>query len=242
MSQCMVFCRTNLDCENLATFLKSFEGGSHSSDKKGRDSSEHGKFSCAVLGGTKSMAERQAALEAFKSGTTRVLLCTDVAARGIDVRGLPYVVNYTLPDEPESYTHRIGRVGRAEHLGLAISLIAPKGVEERVWYHTCPKKGRGCKNIELIKRGGCTMWLDEGELFDSIQRRLDISIPEFLADGSLPPSLVALGVSYGEKVEILDTPLTSHSSDIVSAVHELVTMEVEAQNIFLNFQIKFPCS
>ena len=86
------------------------------------------------------------------------------------------------------------------------------------------------------------MWLDEGELFDSIQRRLDISIPEFLADGSLPPSLVALGVSYGEKVEILDTPLTSHSSDIVSAVHELVTMEVEAQNIFLNFQIKFPCS
>jgi ATP-dependent RNA helicase DDX1 len=69
------------------------------------------------------MQDRRKNLEAFKDGDVRFLICTDVAARGIDIRGLPFVVNMTLPDNAEQYIHRIGRVGRAEKLGLAISLV-----------------------------------------------------------------------------------------------------------------------
>ncbi len=68
--------------------------------------------------------QRQANLQAFKDGEVRFLICTDVAARGIDIRGLPFVINVTLPDKPEEYIHRIGRVGRADRMGLAVSLVA----------------------------------------------------------------------------------------------------------------------
>ena len=60
------------------------------------------------------------------------MICTDVAARGLDIKGLPYIINVTLPDEKSNYVHRIGRVGRAERMGLAISLVAqvPEKVNE----------------------------------------------------------------------------------------------------------------
>ena len=58
------------------------------------------------------------------TGYVRILICTDVASRGIDVQGLPFVVNLTLPDEAEDYIHRVGRVGRADRMGLALSLVA----------------------------------------------------------------------------------------------------------------------
>jgi ATP-dependent RNA helicase DDX1 len=52
------------------------------------------------------------------------LICTDVAARGLDIKGMPFIINVTLPDEKSNYVHRIGRVGRAERMGLAISLVS----------------------------------------------------------------------------------------------------------------------
>lgn len=58
------------------------------------------------------------------------MICTDVAARGIDIRGVPFVINVTLPDDKQNYVHRIGRVGRAERMGLAISLVATKHKEK----------------------------------------------------------------------------------------------------------------
>ena len=63
----------------------------------------------------------------------RFLICTDVAARGIDITGIPYVVNVTLPDDKQNYVHRIGRVGRAEKMGLAISLVASNKEKVRGW-------------------------------------------------------------------------------------------------------------
>ena len=77
--------------------------------------------------------ERKANLEMFKKMEVKFLICTDVAARGIDVKGVPFCINVTLPDEKSNYVHRIGRVGRAERMGLAISLVAT--VQEKVWYH-----------------------------------------------------------------------------------------------------------
>ncbi|MCD8144836.1 MAG: DEAD/DEAH box helicase [Oscillospiraceae bacterium] len=74
-----------------------------------------------AIHGNKSQTARQNALNGFKEGTVRVLVATDIAARGLDIEELPYVFNYNLPDVPETYVHRIGRTGRAGREGIAIS-------------------------------------------------------------------------------------------------------------------------
>jgi ATP-dependent RNA helicase RhlE len=79
-----------------------------------------------AIHGDKTQAEREAALADFKSGKTAVLVATDVASRGLDIEGLPQVINFDVPHSPEDYVHRIGRTGRAGLTGEAISLVAPE--------------------------------------------------------------------------------------------------------------------
>ena len=79
----------------------------------------------AEIHADRSLSQRKEALEGFKSGKYRILVATDIAARGIDVKGIELVINYDLPDDPENYIHRIGRTGRAGHVGHAISLAMP---------------------------------------------------------------------------------------------------------------------
>lgn len=78
----------------------------------------------------RSLAQRRMALAGFKTGKYRVLIATDIAARGIDVTGIELVVNYDLPDNPDDYVHRIGRTGRAGHAGKAISFATPEQARE----------------------------------------------------------------------------------------------------------------
>jgi len=80
-------------------------------------------ISAAAIHGNKSQGARTKALDDFKRGAIRALVATDIAARGIDIDQLPHVVNYELPNVPEDYVHRIGRTGRAESEGIAISLV-----------------------------------------------------------------------------------------------------------------------
>jgi len=80
-------------------------------------------LSAAAIHGNKSQGARTRALAGFKSGEVRVLVATDIAARGLDIDQLPQVVNYELPQVPEDYVHRIGRTGRAGNAGLAVSLV-----------------------------------------------------------------------------------------------------------------------
>ncbi|MGQ0511695.1 MAG: DEAD/DEAH box helicase [Betaproteobacteria bacterium] len=82
-----------------------------------------------AIHGDKTQSEREAALEAFKAGKTAVLVATDVASRGLDIEGLPQVINFDVPRSPEDYVHRIGRTGRAGLTGEAISLVAPEDAE-----------------------------------------------------------------------------------------------------------------
>jgi len=82
----------------------------------------------AAIHGNKSQSARERALDGFKRGNLRVLVATDIAARGIDIKELSHVINYDLPNEPESYVHRVGRTGRAGLTGAAISFCA---TEER---------------------------------------------------------------------------------------------------------------
>ena len=103
--QVLVFTRTKHGANRLATQLES-DG-----------------ISATAIHGNKSQSARTRALQDFKNGTVRVLVATDVAARGLDIQRLPHVVNYELPHVPEDYVHRIGRTARAGHEGAAISLV-----------------------------------------------------------------------------------------------------------------------
>ena len=103
--QVLVFTRTKHGANRLAKQLES-DG-----------------LTCAAIHGNKSQGARTRALQDFKAGKVRVLVATDVAARGLDIERLPHVVNYELPHVPEDYVHRIGRTARAGHTGSAVSLV-----------------------------------------------------------------------------------------------------------------------
>jgi ATP-dependent RNA helicase RhlE len=96
----------------------------HGADRVVRDLERDG-FNAAVIHGNKSQNARQKALNGFRDGSVRILVATDIAARGIDVPGISHVVNFDLPDEAESYVHRIGRTGRNGADGIAITLVDP---------------------------------------------------------------------------------------------------------------------
>jgi ATP-dependent RNA helicase RhlE len=84
------------------------------------------RITSAAIHGNKAQNQRQKVLGEFKDGTIRVLVATDIAARGIDIDKLRYVINYDIPNEPETYVHRIGRCGRAGEDGIAISMCEPE--------------------------------------------------------------------------------------------------------------------
>ncbi|MCC5976157.1 MAG: DEAD/DEAH box helicase, partial [Rubellimicrobium sp.] len=96
----------------------------HGSEKLARKLEAAG-YAVAAIHGNKSQGQRDRALAAFKSGEVRVLVATDVAARGIDITGVGHVYNYELPNVPENYVHRIGRTARAGAEGRAVALCAP---------------------------------------------------------------------------------------------------------------------
>jgi ATP-dependent RNA helicase RhlE len=91
---------------------------------------QRNEISSAAIHGNKSQNARQGALKDFKNGSLRVLVATDIAARGIDIDELSHVVNFDLPNVPETYVHRIGRTGRAGNNGAAISFCSPEEKDE----------------------------------------------------------------------------------------------------------------
>jgi ATP-dependent RNA helicase RhlE len=79
----------------------------------------------AVIHSNRSQSQRQSALQGFKERRFQILVATDIAARGIDVKDISHVINYDVPRHPEDYVHRIGRTGRAEAVGEAFTLVSP---------------------------------------------------------------------------------------------------------------------
>jgi ATP-dependent RNA helicase RhlE len=103
----------------VLVFTRTKHGANRLAEQLGDDG-----LSSTAIHGNKSQGARTRALADFKRGAVRVLVATDIAARGLDIDQLPHVVNYDLPEVPEHYVHRIGRTGRAGNDGLAISLVA----------------------------------------------------------------------------------------------------------------------
>jgi ATP-dependent RNA helicase RhlE len=112
-----------LEDESLESVLV-FARTKHRADRVARHL-QRAQISAGVIHGNRSQNQRVAALEAFRHGRTRVLVATDIAARGIDVDGISHVVNYDVPMQPEDYVHRIGRTGRAQAIGQAYTLVTP---------------------------------------------------------------------------------------------------------------------
>ncbi|QHE77375.1 DEAD/DEAH box helicase [Hydrogenophaga sp. PBL-H3] len=108
LKQAFVFVNSKLGCARLARSL------------------EREGLNTTALHGDKSQDERLKALEAFKSGAVDLLVCTDVAARGLDIKDVPAVFNFDIPFNAEDYVHRIGRTGRAGASGLAVSFVSPR--------------------------------------------------------------------------------------------------------------------
>ena len=102
-----------------------FSRTKHGADKVARQLEQHG-VSTATLHSNRSQNQRLRALKDFKNGSVRVLVATNIAARGIDVDGISHVVNYDFPMHPEDYVHRIGRTGRAQAVGDALSFATPE--------------------------------------------------------------------------------------------------------------------
>ncbi|MEA1064510.1 ATP-dependent RNA helicase RhlE [Erwinia sp. HR93] len=102
----------------VLVFTRTKHGANHLAEQLSKDG-----ITAAAIHGNKSQGARTRALANFKSGDIRVLVATDIAARGLDIEELPYVVNYELPNVPEDYVHRIGRTGRAAATGEALSLV-----------------------------------------------------------------------------------------------------------------------
>ncbi len=110
----LIFCRTKIDTDNIAKMLIS----------RG--------YEAEALHGDISQNQRERILEKFRNQKINILVATDVAARGIDVNKMTHVINYSLPQDPESYVHRIGRTGRAGNKGTAITFITPSEYKKLV--------------------------------------------------------------------------------------------------------------
>jgi ATP-dependent RNA helicase DeaD len=129
----------------------------HRTDKVAKFLTEYG-FTVSRIHGGRSQAQRQSALKGFRDGEFRILVATDIAARGIDVDHIETVINYDLPEAPEDYIHRIGRTGRNGKEGTALCLMTP---EDKVKWHAITRfidrqegggqpgySGRGSRNSE----------------------------------------------------------------------------------------------
>jgi len=104
----LIFMRTKIGADRLARKLAS------------------AGVKCTALHADRSQDQRRIAVEGFKSGKYKVLVATDIAARGLDIDAIHTVINYEVPDSPEAYVHRVGRTGRADEVGQAITLVAPE--------------------------------------------------------------------------------------------------------------------
>ncbi len=134
------------DVERAIVFTRTKHGANRLSEQL-----EKSGIQSAAIHGNKSQGARDRALAGFRAGTTRVLVATDIAARGIDVDGISHVINFELPNVPESYVHRIGRTGRAGAMGQAISL--------------CDREERGfLADIERLIRKRLPVMGSEGQI------------------------------------------------------------------------------
>jgi ATP-dependent RNA helicase DeaD len=175
----MVFCRTKMGVDELGESLL------------GRG------FPVETLHGDLSQAQRDRVMRRFRTGQAEILIATDVAARGIDVKGVSHVFNYDIPESPEAYVHRIGRTGRAGQDGIAITFVTPR---ERNWLRQIERIVR--TSIELKRLP---------TLADVATRRRELMLEKVR-------ELIADEEAYAPYIESIDELAAEHGATAVAAV------------------------
>ena len=241
INKCLLFCRTNFDCENMKRFFDICN------DLESTAVHSCVKYSCATLGGSLTNEERRVNLQKFKSNAVNFLICTDVAARGIDISNVPFLINVTLPDTADEYVHRVGRVGRAGAAGLAISLIST--VPEKVWF--VKKKGYKPWASAVITpedRQQHTVYLDEMSTLRSIEDRLKEEIVRLDASSTdtlkrsaekFAPATNADGTVISDAAKKQADEIAARLELYAPSTRRLVQLEVDAQKTFWNLKRKF---
>ena len=169
-SKAIVFCKMKRDVDRLATYLVS-QG-----------------YAAKGLHGDMEQRQREEVIKAFKNNTLEVLVATDVAARGLDVKGVSHVFNYQLPFDSESYVHRIGRTGRGGQEGKAVSIVTPaefrslhkiqKDVGANIQSKLVPNKDSvKAKAIDSLKEKISTQEIDESvyDIIEQLKENYDLS-------------------------------------------------------------------
>jgi ATP-dependent RNA helicase DDX1 len=232
MDSALIFVRTKLDADHVERYLLNIDAVPGAQGKAIVEKA----YSCVVLHSDRSQTARRANLAKFKNGEARFLICTDVAARGIDIKELPYVINYTLPDKPTQYIHRIGRVGRADAIGLAISIVAKE--KEKVWYHQCKDRGQNCNNTKLVEDGGCALWYDEPQYLQDIEKLLGHPVTRLNEHFQMPED--QKGRNYGQKKDGGNDAVTkAHLEFLRPIVAELAELEDKAQLSYWDLKARF---
>ncbi|MDP8262141.1 MAG: DEAD/DEAH box helicase [Candidatus Ancaeobacter aquaticus] len=184
----LVFCRTKSDVDSVAAHLMD----------RGYD--------VEAIHGDISQAQRERTLERFKKQRVNILVATDVAARGIDVNNLTHVINYSLPQDPESYVHRIGRTGRAGNEGTAITFITPSEYRQLMFIQrfvkTDIKKAKIPRVEDIIKAKKKKI---HDDLAAILEDKIDVKyydLAKKLLQGNNPTEMLAAILNYSFEEEL----------------------------------------
>ncbi len=184
----LIFCRTKRDVDTIA----------HRMVERGYDTD--------ALHGDISQSQREKILNKFKKGSINILVATDVAARGIDVQNLTHVINYSLPQDPDSYVHRIGRTGRAGKEGNAVTFITPREyrqlqrIRERAKTDIRKEKLPNIQDIINSKKGRIKTAL--GEIVVSGLQDEYLAMAKELIDANQPQNILAALLQYSFQGEL----------------------------------------
>jgi ATP-dependent RNA helicase DeaD len=197
----LVFCRTKIDVDTIANRL--IERG----------------YDADALHGDMSQGQREKILNKFKKHLLNVLVATDVAARGIDVQDLTHVINYSLPQDPESYVHRIGRTGRAGKEGNAITFITPSEYRKLQFIRTKAKtdirKAKLPRVKDVIQMKKRRIRNDLESIVGSQPRREYMTMSGELLDTYAPEDIVAALLQYSFHDELDEKSYTEIEDAIV---------------------------
>ena len=179
----LVFCRTKIQCDEIGSKLISMG------------------YNAEALHGDLSQSQRELIVHRMREHRISILVATDVAARGIDIPELTHVVNYSLPEDPESYIHRVGRTGRAGKEGLAVSFVTPREFRKLAFFKKIAKTEIEKKRVPTIED---IVAAKKKTLLDDL-----LSMIEEAEHGNCPESMYSLAKLLGE---------SHHTTNIIAAL------------------------
>ncbi|MBQ9238850.1 MAG: DEAD/DEAH box helicase [Treponema sp.] len=203
----LVFTHTKMDADNVTRML----------DERG--------YEVAALHGDIVQAQREKILARFRKKKTRILIATDVAARGIDITGLSHVVNFSLPFDGATYVHRIGRTGRAGAAGIAVTFVRPEELRRKLGYLQAAvrKASKGELVEEKVPSIDDVIGVKRRRIFEQLKEQLGIAA----SDGAVPVQGDGISLSAGDGVGTADKNTYGAAVNAVPHSHADTGMTVQ---------------